>query len=160
MRTRGAHSCVRSTPTGLPDWTRSVSSSARPPQLADDRVEGLPRAGGLAGAAVDHQLVRLLGDLGIEVVHQHPERGFLAPAAAAERAAPRRPDGSRAVNGAVGGGRCHGPIVLPAVRSGPQGRQGLRADQGRRAAISCSPNFASPMSEIEISSPVPMIRTW
>src|SRR5688572_22373843 len=27
MRTHGAHSCVRSTPTGLPDWTSSVSSS-------------------------------------------------------------------------------------------------------------------------------------
>ena len=29
MSTRGAHSCVRKTPTGLPDWTSSVSSSAR-----------------------------------------------------------------------------------------------------------------------------------
>ena len=27
MRTRGASGCVRSTPTGLPDWTSSVSSS-------------------------------------------------------------------------------------------------------------------------------------
>ena len=29
MSTRGAHSWVRSTPTGLPDCTSSVSSSAR-----------------------------------------------------------------------------------------------------------------------------------
>ncbi len=29
MSTRGAHSCVRITPTGLPDWTSSVSSPAR-----------------------------------------------------------------------------------------------------------------------------------
>ena len=29
MSTRGAHSCVRSTPTGLPDCTSIVSSSAR-----------------------------------------------------------------------------------------------------------------------------------
>jgi MoxR-like ATPase len=29
MRTRGAHSWVRSTPTGLPDWTSRVSSSPR-----------------------------------------------------------------------------------------------------------------------------------
>ena len=27
ISTRGAHSCVVSTPTGLPDWTSSVSSS-------------------------------------------------------------------------------------------------------------------------------------
>ncbi len=29
MSTRGAHSCVRITPTGLPDWTSNVSSAAR-----------------------------------------------------------------------------------------------------------------------------------
>ena len=28
ISTRGAHSCVRKTPTGLPDWTSSVSSSS------------------------------------------------------------------------------------------------------------------------------------
>jgi hypothetical protein len=28
ISTRGAHSCVRKTPTGLPDWTSSVSSPA------------------------------------------------------------------------------------------------------------------------------------
>ena len=28
MSTRGAHSWVRKTPTGLPDWTSIVSSSA------------------------------------------------------------------------------------------------------------------------------------
>ena len=42
MRTRGAHGWVRTTPTGLPDWTSSVSSSASVAQLADDRVEGRP----------------------------------------------------------------------------------------------------------------------
>src|SRR5450759_5149302 len=29
IRTRGAHSCVRKTPTGLPDWTSSVSSFSK-----------------------------------------------------------------------------------------------------------------------------------
>ena len=29
ISTRGAHSCVRITPTGLPDWTSMVSSSRR-----------------------------------------------------------------------------------------------------------------------------------
>ena len=48
-------------------------------QLADDRVEGLPRARGAAGAAVDDEVVGPLGDVGVEVVHQHPQR---APPAA------------------------------------------------------------------------------
>jgi hypothetical protein len=32
MSTRGAHSCVRKIPTGLPDWTSSVSSRSRLPR--------------------------------------------------------------------------------------------------------------------------------
>ena len=35
------------------------------------------------GPAVDDEVVGVLGDLRIEVVHEHPERGFLLPAAAA-----------------------------------------------------------------------------
>ena len=42
ISTRGAHSCVRKTPTGLPDCTSSVSSSPSSPQLRDDGVEGRP----------------------------------------------------------------------------------------------------------------------
>src|SRR5690606_12722600 len=45
MRTRGASSCVRRTPTGFPDWTRSVSSGSRrfkqrtiPSNAAHDRA--------------------------------------------------------------------------------------------------------------------------
>ena len=52
--------CVRKTPTGLPDWTRSVSSSARCAKLADDRVERLPGARGAARPAVDDERVRVL----------------------------------------------------------------------------------------------------
>ena len=38
----------------------------------DDAIETLPVARGAADAAIDHELVRLLGHVGIEVVHQHP----------------------------------------------------------------------------------------
>ena len=66
------------------------------PELAHDRVECLPRAGRTAGPAVDDEVIRILRDLRIEVVHQHPEGGFLPPAAAAQLGAARGADGTRA----------------------------------------------------------------
>jgi hypothetical protein len=66
-----------------------------PPELSDDGVERLPAAGGPAGAAVDDELVRLLGDLGIQVVHEHPQRGLLLPSLAGKLGASRRADGAR-----------------------------------------------------------------
>ena len=96
MSTRGAHRWVRNTPTGLPDWTSSVSSSARRAQLADDGVEGRPRSRGPARPAVDDEVVGPLGDLRVEVVHEHPQRGFLLPAAAGELGAARGADRSGA----------------------------------------------------------------
>jgi hypothetical protein len=65
-------------------------------QFADDRVERLPRTRGAAGPTVDDEVVRVLGHLGIEVVHEHPERGFLLPATACQLAAARRADGAGA----------------------------------------------------------------
>ena len=53
-------------------------------QRRDDRVERLPAARGPAGAAVDDEVVGVLGHLGVEVVHQHPQRGFLLPALAGD----------------------------------------------------------------------------
>ena len=84
MRTRGAHAWVRKMPTGLPDWTSSVSSFSRRLQGGDDGVEGLPVAGRLAGAAVDHEVLGALGDLGVEVVHEHAQGRLLLPALAGE----------------------------------------------------------------------------
>ena len=55
-------------------WNEGQSRAARP------------------GAAVDDQFIRLLGNLGIEVVHQHPQRAFLLPAFAGNFAPPRRAD--------------------------------------------------------------------
>ena len=54
-------------------------------QGAHERVVGLPAARGLARAAVDDELLGVLGDLGVEVVHQHPQRGLGLPRAGAQR---------------------------------------------------------------------------
>ena len=62
----------------------------------DDRVERLPVARRLARAAVDDEIVGALGDVGIEIVHQHAQRGFLRPALARECSAARRSDDARA----------------------------------------------------------------
>jgi hypothetical protein len=48
-------------------------------QRIDDRVEARPVARGAADAAVDDQLLRLFGNLGIEVVHQHAQRRLGRP---------------------------------------------------------------------------------
>ena len=64
------------------------------PQAAPARVVRLPVARRLARSAVDHQIVRPLGDVGIEIVHQHSQRGFLRPAFAGQRGAARRSDGA------------------------------------------------------------------
>src|SRR5690606_6011356 len=46
---------------------------------AHHRVEAGPVAGGLARAAVDDEFVGVLGDLRVEVVHQHPQHRLLLP---------------------------------------------------------------------------------
>ena len=89
-------------------------------ERVDDRVEGLPRARRLARAAVDHELVRPLRHVRVEVVHQHPERRLLLPAAAGELAAARR------VHGAGAHSR------LPTAAS-TASHHGARLDERRRA---------------------------
>ena len=61
-------------------------------QRRDDGVEALPVARGAADAAVDDQLLRILGDVRIEVVHQHPQRRLGEPALRSAFAAARRAD--------------------------------------------------------------------
>ena len=73
-------------------------------QRALQRVERRPVARGLAGAAVDDELVRVLGDLGVEVVLEHPQRGLLRPAQGRELGAAGGADGA----GTGDGGRGHG----------------------------------------------------
>ena len=62
-------------------------------ERADDRVEAVPVARGLAASAVDDELVGVLRDLGVEVVLQHPERGLLRPAEGVQFCAAEGPDG-------------------------------------------------------------------
>jgi hypothetical protein len=89
-QTRGASRCVRTIPTGLPDCTRSVSSSSSSFSALDDGVERGPVAGRLSDAAVHDEILRTLRDLGIEVVHEHAERRFLHPSLARTFRAPGR----------------------------------------------------------------------
>ena len=80
-------------PTGLPLCTSSVSSFSSSTQRARRSRAAPPRLrAARARAAVDDQSRRILGDLGVEVVHQHPQRGFLLPALAAKPAAVRSMD--------------------------------------------------------------------
>ena len=56
-------------------------------QFANDGVKALPVARGLANASVDNKVRGPLGNLGVEVVHQTAEGGFLLPALATQRVA-------------------------------------------------------------------------
>ena len=53
-------------------------------EFANDGVERRPVGGGFAGAAVDHQVSGLFGDVRIEIVHEHAQGGFLFPSPAAQ----------------------------------------------------------------------------
>src|SRR5437588_6455284 len=59
-------------------------------QRANNRVERLPTSGSAARSAVDDQLFRILSDIRIEIVHQHPHCGFLVPSFAGALATARR----------------------------------------------------------------------
>jgi hypothetical protein len=76
-------------------------------ERGEDRIEALPVARGTADAAVDHQLGGVLGHLGIEVVLDHPERGFGEPAAAGDLRAAGRADHAAYLS------VCHGVIMPP-----------------------------------------------
>jgi len=63
-------------------------------EAAHDVVEGLPIPRRAPGPAVHHEIIGALGDLGVEVVHEHAEGGFLLPPLAGDRGAARRTDGA------------------------------------------------------------------
>ena len=71
------------------------------PEGADDGLVGLVVPGRLADAAVNHEVLGPLRDLGIEVVHQHAERRLGEPALRREAGAGRRLD-RRGVDGLHG----------------------------------------------------------
>ncbi len=63
-------------------------------QGLDDAVVAVPVARGTADAAVHDEFGRILGDLGIEIVHQHAQRRFGHPGACAQGIAARGADHS------------------------------------------------------------------
>ena len=68
-------------------------------QLADDGVERVPAARRSPGPAVDDEVIRVLRDLRIQVVHEHPEGGFLGPAATGQLGTSGGADGTGAGTG-------------------------------------------------------------
>ncbi|OLT16652.1 hypothetical protein BJF80_04715 [Serinicoccus sp. CUA-874] len=68
---------------------------------ADHGVEAAPVARRAAGAAVDDEVVGALGDLGVEVVHEHPQRGLGGPGAGGELGAARCADRTGAFHGGL-----------------------------------------------------------
>ena len=64
-----------------------------PAQSTNQCVEGGPAARCAPGSAIDDEIVGVLGDLGIEVVHQHAQDGFLLPSLAGEFGTARRANG-------------------------------------------------------------------
>jgi hypothetical protein len=68
-------------------------------QRAHHRVERAPAPGGAAGAAVDDEVIGTFGHVGVEVVHQHPQRRLGLPGPGGERCAARCADGSGAFHG-------------------------------------------------------------
>src|SRR5437879_1077232 len=73
----------------LPGLDQETLVKIQTPQGLDDAVETIPVARGLADAAVDHQVLRALRHLGVEVVHQHAQRRLGEPAARGDAAAAR-----------------------------------------------------------------------
>ena len=63
-----------------------------PAEGRDDGVERGPAACRPPRPAIDDEILGTFGDVGIEVVHQHAERGFLRPSLAGDRRASRRAD--------------------------------------------------------------------
>ena len=59
-------------------------------QRSCDAVEVVPGARRTADAAIDDQFVRVLGDVRVEIVHQHAQRRLLRPGLAGEPGPARR----------------------------------------------------------------------
>jgi hypothetical protein len=90
----------------------------QPLQGRDDLVEALPVTRGAPDAAIDDELARPLGDVGIEIVHQHAQ-GIGEPAFRTDLRAMRRADDAHVVEAGLDG---HGilTLILRAARSQAQ----------------------------------------
>ncbi len=69
-----------------------------PPERGDDGVVAFPIARRTADAAVDDELVRALGHIRVEVVHEHSQRRFGKPAFCRALRAPGSADGASGVD--------------------------------------------------------------
>ena len=107
-------------PDRLPGLNQERLVGLEPAKLANDRIEGGPAANRSTGPAVDNEVVGVLGDLRIEVVHEHSQDRFLLPAAAAELSAARGAD-------RTGTDEWHRPKATPRARP-PRAR---RSPDGR-----------------------------
>ncbi len=67
-------------------------------QRLDDGAEGFPTARGASGSAVDDEVFGALGDLLVEVVHQHAHGSFLLPSFAGDLVTARRANRSRSLD--------------------------------------------------------------
>ena len=107
--------------------------------VRDDRVVGLPASAPPSRPAVDDEVLGPLGDVGVEVVHQHPQRGFLRPRAAGQRRAAWRADLGRGVSFDVHPSRTRPAgrrTCTSAVVSAMSGDEGaVRVQCGTRARI-------------------------
>src|SRR5699024_9892037 len=111
------------------------------------RFEGLPGAGGAAGSAVDDQVVGALGDLGIEVVHEHAQRCLGLPGLGGEGGAARRADGAGSGEGhlwLLGSGRALCPVRTPSASGPVEGVLGDAVRQpGEPARAAAGPRSAT-----------------
>ena len=85
-----------------------------PAQRRDDAVERRPVARRPPDAAIDDELARPFGDVGIEIVHQHAQRRFGEPALGAELGSVRAADDAHIVDA---GWRGHGLLPLETCHS-------------------------------------------
>ena len=92
----------------------------------DDPIVALPIAGGTADPAVDDQVGRPLGDLRVEVVHEHAQGGLGLPTPGGQRCPPRGADRAGWV------GTCHGLVLVDGSGPGPQ--VGLSRANARHAS--------------------------
>src|SRR5437016_2410063 len=109
------------------------------PEGPAHRVERGPVPHRLPRAAVHHEILGPLRHLGIQVVHEHPQRGLLDPAFAGPLRSPRRAHDSGASHGSrscQASGSNFPSRTPPAIRSmsAVNGRSPARADTSPRTA--------------------------
>ena len=92
MRTRGAHSPRAEHGDRLAALDEERLVLPQPEQRPDDLAQRVVTPRGTTRAAVDDELLRVLGDLGVEVVEEHSQRRLGLPGACVQRRPARRAD--------------------------------------------------------------------